>query len=87
MHLLQKAALGESLEPVYIGVDDAPAPRYEVETWLARKLGVPVPDDDAPAEPVHHSAGHKRCRNRALRDSGYRLIYPDYRSGYGALLD
>jgi len=88
VHLLHKAARDESLEPVYIGVDDAPAPRYEVETWLARELGVPVPDGEAPAEPVrHNSAGHKRCGNRALRDSGYRLIYPDYRSGYGALLD
>ena len=88
VHLLHKAARGESLEPVYIGVDDAPAPRHEVETWLARKLGVPVPEDgDAPAEPVrHNSAGHKRCRNRALRDSGYQLVHPDYRSGYGALL-
>jgi hypothetical protein len=34
----------------------------------------------------HNSAGHKRCRNRALHDSGYQLIYPDYKIGYGALL-
>ena len=34
----------------------------------------------------HNTAGHKRCRNKALRDSGYRLIYPEYKSGYRALL-
>jgi hypothetical protein len=35
----------------------------------------------------HRSAVHKRCRNTALRNSGYDLIYPEYRSGYRALLD
>ena len=30
--------------------------------------------------------GHKRCRNSRLRASGYQLRYPDYRSGYRAVL-
>ena len=34
----------------------------------------------------HNTAGHKRCRNSALHGSGYQLIYPDYKTGYGALL-
>lgn len=90
-HLLLKAEAGDSLEPVYIGVDDQPAPRYEVECWLAGELGLSV-EPSAPraakTEPTrHNSAGHKRCRNDALKRSGYRLLYPDYRSGYGALLD
>jgi nucleoside-diphosphate-sugar epimerase len=90
-HLLLKAEAGESLEPVYIGVDDQPAPRYEVECWLAGELGLavePPAPHGAGSEPTrHNSAGHKRCRNEALRRSGYQLVYPDYRSGYGALLD
>ncbi|MEZ5503010.1 MAG: hypothetical protein R3E50_10245 [Halioglobus sp.] len=89
-HLLLAAAADKVLLPVYIGVDDRPAPRYEVETWLAREMGLadqvagqPAPDE----EPTrHNSAGHKRCRNLALHDSGYQLIYPDYKSGYRALL-
>lgn len=85
-HLLANAERGETLEPVYIGVDDNPAPRYEVESWLARKLGV-APGEPS-FEPIRHSgSGHKRCRNEALRASGYALAYPDYRAGYGALLD
>jgi nucleoside-diphosphate-sugar epimerase len=90
-HLLQLAQAGKALQPVYIGVDDLPAPRYEVETWLAREMGL---EDLVAAQPAHvedptrhNTAGHKRCRNTALRESGYRLIYPDYKSGYGALLE
>ena len=36
--------------------------------------------------PEGMSTGHKRCSNRLLHASGYELIYPDYRSGYGAVL-
>lgn len=90
-HLLQRAEAGDSLEPVYIGVDNRPAPRYEVESWLAREMGLSVEPANPSAsggEPTrHNSAGHKRCRNEALCRSGYRLIHPDYRSGYRALLD
>lgn len=87
VHLLLQARDGQSLQPLYIGVDDLPAPRYEVESWLAGQLGVTVPSDlsGAPAAPFDVPS-HKRCRNRALHASGYRLLYPDYRSGYSALL-
>jgi nucleoside-diphosphate-sugar epimerase len=89
-HLLQLAQAEKAILPVYVGVDDQPAPRYEVESWLAREMGL---EDQMAGQPApvdqptrHNSAGHKRCRNRALHDSGYRLIYPDYKSGYKALL-
>lgn len=89
-HLLLQAAAGNRLEPVYIGVDDYPAPRYEVETWLAQQMGVETGAGIA-AEPAeqptqHNRAGHRRCANTALRASGYRLRYPDYKAGYGDLL-
>jgi hypothetical protein len=89
-HLFHRAHEGETLEPVYVGVDDLPAPRYEVESWLAGELGVadqPVLFS-AEVEPTRHNrAGHKRCGNSALRSSGYQLIFPTYKTGYGALLD
>ena len=87
-HLLRKAAAGDALRQVYIGVDNRPAPRYEVESWLAGELGM-TGDTVASqvVEPTRHNrAGHKRCHNRALRESGYQLLYPDYRVGYRALL-
>ena len=89
-HLLTLADAGNTLEPVYIGVDDLPAARYEVESWLAGEMGLEIEQDSDPApsdEPTrHNSAGHKRCRNRALRASGYQLKFADYKSGYSALL-
>ena len=89
-HLLGLANADNTLAPVYIGVDDLPAPRYEVETWLAAEMGLDTARDSDPVssdEPTrHNSAGHKRCRNRALHASGYQLIFPDYKSGYAALL-
>ncbi|HEY6131499.1 MAG TPA: epimerase, partial [Halioglobus sp.] len=90
VHLLQLACAGKTLLPIYIGVDDLPAPRYEVESWLARELGLEDPSAGLPAavdQPTRHNmAGHKRCHNYALRNSGYQLTYPDYKSGYRALL-
>jgi hypothetical protein len=89
-HLLLLAQAGATLETVYIGVDNRPAPRFEVESWLAATMGLPGRESAEPGsgeEPTrHNSAGHKRCRNHALRNSGYRLIYPDYQSGYADLL-
>lgn len=88
VHLLLRASAGETLAPVYIGVDDLPAPRYEVESWLAAEMGLESGSDLACVdEPTrHNSAGHKRCRNTAMRASGYRLIFPDYKTGYADLL-
>lgn len=86
VHLITQALGGENLEPVYTAVDDYPAPRYEVESWLARQLGVELPEEDV-HEPVRHNAGgHKRCKNLALQASGYKLLYPDYKAGYSKLL-
>ncbi len=89
-HLLQLSSAGNTLEPVYIGVDDLPAPRFEVESWLAGQMGLDSErgsDPDLATEPTrHNSAGHKRCHNNALRSSGYQLIFPDYKSGYADLL-
>ncbi|MEM9254415.1 MAG: NAD(P)H-binding protein [Pseudomonadota bacterium] len=90
VHLLRQAEADATLLPVYLGVDDLPAPRYEVESWLARELAAPLQGEERSAArqeaTQHNRVGHKRCRNDALHMSGYSLVYPDYRSGYGALL-
>jgi nucleoside-diphosphate-sugar epimerase len=87
-HLLECAERGDELAPVYNGVDDLPAPQFEVESWLAAQLGVSIaaPGVHTESPSNSNSPGHKRCSNRLLHASGYELIYPDYRSGYGAVL-
>ena len=79
-HLIEMQLGGVPVSPIYNGVDDNPAPAHEVETWIAQALGI----DPAAATSMQGKqiAGHKRCRNSALRGTGYRLRYPDYRAGY-----
>lgn len=84
-------------EPLYLGVDDAPAPLDEVLCWLAARLGVAEPPRAAqpPQKPGAETRSNaamrlrvsKRCRNIRLRASGFQFRYPSYRDGYAALLD
>lgn len=83
-HLLDTAAAGGELATVYNGVDNEPVLQFSVESWLATQLG--VESGAALAEQPSGVPGGKRCRNQRLRDSGYVLRYPDYRSGYQAVL-
>ncbi len=90
-HLLTQASNGEKVPPLYIGCDDLPAPRFTVETWLAQAMGLPDANEccglaTSTAATQHNRAGHKRCSNRSLRESGYDLIFPTYKEGYAALL-
>ena len=82
-HLLVMDANGNPPLDVYNGVDDCPAPAYEVESWLASTIGKLSTHSHTPAG----IAGHKRCRNSRLHDCGYRLTHPDFRSGYTQLLE
>ena len=84
-HLLLRADAGKALAPVYTGVDDQPVLRYEVESWLARELGVAVSSAGV-AQSVDDIIEGKRCRNLRLHESGYKLLYEDYRSGYRAAI-
>ncbi len=82
--LLQEWERGIAPARTMIAVDNAPAPQFEVELWLAQALGIAQWRNRADGT---RAGGHKRCRNLALRASGYRLRYPDYRAGYSAVLE
>lgn len=77
-HLLEL----EKPHGLYVATDNNPAPRYEVVEWLAKAQGRPSP---TPLNDAQASCG-KRIDNQRLRDSGFKLTYPDYRAGYGAVL-
>ena len=70
---------------IYLGVDDAPCSQCELMDWLAARMQLPAPRRVA-GERGGLRASNKRCRNDKLTASGYRLRYPSYREGYGALL-
>jgi nucleoside-diphosphate-sugar epimerase len=72
-------------QAVYIGVDSEPVPGYEVEQWLARKINPDAVLTEVDSGRIR-SAGHKRCSNQRLLDSGYSMQYGGYQAGYGAVL-
>lgn len=71
--------------PLYVGVDEDPAPEREVFTFLAARLGVSEPPPGR-SEGSHRAAGNKRCNGAMLRASGYQFRFPSYRDGYSAML-
>ena len=80
--LLRHVEKGGSLDKVYIGVDDAPAPLAEVVDWLREYLGVTEWADDASVR----RAGSKQCSNARIKALGWVPTYPTYREGYAAIL-
>lgn len=81
-HLLDRYQAGHRIDDCYLAVDDDPAPIAEVHRWLAGEMGVPYTADAS----YQHMAGNKRGDNRRLRESGFEFKYPDFRSGYKAVL-
>lgn len=83
--VLRHLARLATVQPVYVAVDDEPAPMCAVMDWLADRLGVARPPrgagDDEPRR-----GGNRRVRNARLRATGYRMRYPSYREGYAAML-
>jgi nucleoside-diphosphate-sugar epimerase len=72
--------------PLYVGVDEDPAPEREVFAFLADQLGV-APPAAGPTEGSHRLTGNKRCDGSLLRQSGYPFRFPSFRQGYSAMLE
>jgi nucleoside-diphosphate-sugar epimerase len=77
LHLLDRS----DRERLYLASDDSPALQYDVESWLAARLGV-----EQTTESVEPVAGNRRCSNARMRETGYRLLFPEYRAGYNTMI-
>jgi nucleoside-diphosphate-sugar epimerase len=73
--------------PLYLLVDDDPAEEAVVKRWLAGALGAPEPRAEKPPSEGRRARSNKRCRNAALRSTGYELRFPTFREGYAALIE
>jgi len=82
--LAHVAALSKPAD-IYLAVDDAPCSQCELMDFLADRLGCPRPARVA-GDPTDARGSNKRCRNRRLKASGYRLRYPSYREGYAEMI-
>jgi nucleoside-diphosphate-sugar epimerase len=83
-HLTRRALAGEPLEPCYLASDCEPARLDAVVAWVRDQLPCKPPETDARKG---GRAGSKRCSNQRLLDSGFRFRYPDYRAGYGEMIE
>ncbi|MFS8069571.1 MAG: NAD-dependent epimerase/dehydratase family protein [Byssovorax sp.] len=72
---------------IFNAADAAPVPQIEVITWLAARLGVPVPPS-VPPETLHETLRHDRAVDGSLarRTLGVDLVYPSYLEGFAACL-
>jgi len=82
-HLILLRERGEPLHDLYLATDSHAATMWNVQSWLASKLGQ---DPFALKTGPIPGRTSKRCRNTRLRESGYQLVYPDFMSGYQELL-
>ncbi len=82
-HLVLKALAGDTLAPLYLASDSEPARLDEVVEWVQSQVDCADPVADAR---TGGRAGSKRCSNQRLLATGFRLQYPDFRSGYRAMI-
>ncbi|MGE0321618.1 MAG: NAD-dependent epimerase/dehydratase family protein [Polyangiaceae bacterium] len=87
LHLCERQAIA----PLYLGVDEDPAPLGEVVKWLTEQLtqrGLLTTQPIAPAVAAsrRRQVASKRCSSKLLRDHGYRFRFPTFREGYAELL-
>lgn len=76
-HLL---AIGD-VSDLYLGVDNKPADRREILTWIAKQINAPIPQVEEGAVSARSQRGNKRCRNARIFAAGYQFRYPTYREG------
>jgi nucleoside-diphosphate-sugar epimerase len=79
--------LGADAPARLLVVDDEPATRETVITWLAERLGVARPAPRPGQAGGRGGGAGKRCSNRRLRALGIDLRYPTFRAGYDAMID
>jgi nucleoside-diphosphate-sugar epimerase len=75
-----------TVEPLYLGSDEAPTAMGDILDWIAARLGVePLPIGGDEGETLQRG-GNKRISSARLRGEGFKFRYPTYREGFEALL-
>lgn len=83
-HLIALQWRGNVLQTCYLGVDSEPVKLSELKTWLAEQLGV---DPGCLLTETVSRRSSKRCSNRRMLATGYKLLYPGFRQGYQTVID
>lgn len=81
VHLVQKILTGNSVKNCYIVTDSSPSMQYDVLRWISVKMQIAYSLDVK--SPL---ATSRRFSNQAMLETGFKLRYQDYQSGYQSLL-
>ncbi len=79
--LVQQVVAANPIKNCYIVTDCKPASQYEVLGWIAERLNISKPLNTPAVE------GGKRLSNQAMLVTGFQLRYPDFKTGYQALIE
>lgn len=82
--LIQRAAVGATLQDLYLGIDTDPAALAEVEQWFSHYLGLNYAAMQE--QEGEQRGGNRRCSSARLQALGYAFKYPTYREGLPTLL-
>jgi len=83
-HLIVRRWQNAKLHSCYLASDSEPALLSEVKSWIAQRLQVDLPKI---AHGDELNSLSKRCNNQRMLESGYSLEYPDFRLGYGPIIE
>lgn len=87
VHLLSIHQGGHPLAQCYVATDNEPTLAHLMQRELADMLKrAPAGSANAEAAGMVEATG-RRCSNRRISEAGYRLLYPSWREGYGAMLN
>lgn len=81
-HLLEHPQWSRTGAGILLASDGEPALNTEVENWLAEQMGLARRAEPTEAKP----ATGKRCDIQRLTSSGFKLQYPNYRTGYHSII-
>lgn len=85
--LVNRALAGTALERIYTGVDNEPSLNVDVLAHIMALLqGDAAVDITTKAPPPNVAVGGKRVSNARIRSLGFSFRYPDFRTGYDALV-
>lgn len=79
LFLFEKLMARQTLDSIYLGSDNDPAPIWDVVCWIAEQLDKPPPGKKLVGDT---SGQNKRISNSRLRKLGYQFQIPSYRQGY-----
>ena len=78
--LVLKVLASKPIGACYIVTDSKPSAQYEVLSWIANQMQI---NSDVTSPAIE---GGKRLSNQSMLSTGFQLQYPDFMSGYQALL-